>query len=97
MTVSPVAGLTAEVPAFARIHDRIMTITARLRNSQNGCGSLLPAFSMKTRERMRKLRLSSVLPGGEPCVPAAAVDIGRLSASGAGTRMSPPGVGTGSE
>ena len=52
VTFSSVAGLTALRPVDEKIAERIMTMTASDRNSQNGCGSLLPAFSMMTRRRM---------------------------------------------
>jgi hypothetical protein len=56
VTVLSVAGLTALSPVAEKIAERIMTMTARDRNSQNGCGSLLPTFSMMISRRISQLR-----------------------------------------
>lgn len=74
VTVSPVAGLTAFSPVAEKIAERIMTMTASERKSQNGCGSLLPAFSMTTRTFISQLRRSG-LPAAFP-VSAVVVDMG---------------------
>src|SRR5699024_7987 len=55
VTVSSVAGLAALRPIAEKIAERIMTITASERNSQNGCGSLLPTFSMTISSRINQL------------------------------------------
>src|SRR5699024_213592 len=51
-TSSPVAGFTTAVPSAENTEDRIMTMSASPRNSQNGCGSLLPTLSMTMRARI---------------------------------------------
>lgn len=74
VTVSPVAGLTAFSPVAEKIAERTMTMTARERKSQNGWGSLLPAFSMTTRTLISQLSRSGefdVVP-----VSAVVVDMG---------------------
>ena len=48
--VSPVPGSTADMPALWPIQEVTATTLARMANSQNGSGSLLPIFSMMPRK-----------------------------------------------
>src|SRR5699024_2817647 len=73
-TVSSVAGLTALRPVAEKRAERAMTMTARDRNSQNGCGSLLPTFSMTISSRISQL--SSAVVRDFSSVPAVLLDMG---------------------